>query len=163
MSGPQDRQPALRDAARIAASVAADEAAADHARERLRAGSFEPDTGKEPRPDWLAAGERLIATRPHTLLRTAEHGPSAQSIAGELAVTTRRLVVRAASGEWSVSLERILELAPIGERGLLVTLDGLAGVTLDVARPRLLRVEIAATRAVAARAGAGSPGVSDDE
>jgi hypothetical protein len=48
----------------------------------------------------------------------------------------------------SIHLEQIRELSLAGER-LLLTFDGGEGISLDVDRPRLLRVEIAAAMATA--------------
>jgi hypothetical protein len=51
----------------------------------------------------------------------------------------------------SIRLEQVREIALAGER-LLITFDGGEGISLDLDRPRLLRVEIAAVM-TAARAG----------
>ena len=67
--------------------------------------------------------------------------------AGDLYLTTRRLVLRSRPA-LSFELRDIDEVGVSGERLLLVMRDGTA-VSLDVAQPRLLRVEIGNARALA--------------
>ena len=68
-------------------------------------------------------------------------------LAGDLYVTSRRLVL---VGRYTLSfdLADIEEAMLSGERLLFVLRDG-QGASLDVDRPRLLRVELAAARAAA--------------
>ncbi len=164
---------ALRDAADIVARTAADEADAIQARERYRSAGLE---AIEPDPEIrarLGPNEELVEMRPGAMVGRAllagvggaagEGGagtaPSAahdvvELLSGRLYLTTARLVLLVrptADGppdaELSVGLADIEELACVGER-LLVTLADGTGLTIDAGRPRLLRVQIAAARAI---------------
>ena len=164
---------ALRDAADIVARTAADEADAIEARERYRIEGLE---AIEPDPEIrarLGPNEELVEMRPGAMVGRAllagvggaagEGGagtaPSTaqdvvESLSGRLYLTTARLVLLVrptadgpADAELSVGLADIEELACVGER-LLVTLADGTGLTVDAGRPRLLRVQIAAARAV---------------
>ena len=140
--------PALRVAAQARARAAADEAAADEARARYRTqpmATLEPDSRIGP---LLAAGEHVLSVRRSAVLdrRQALLGADAPTgLAGDLYVTSRRLVLM---GRYTLSfaLADIEEAMLSGERLLLVMRDG-QGASLDVGRPRLLRVEIAEARA----------------
>ena len=140
--------PAFRDAAAILARSAADEEAADRARELYRTqrvAALEPDTGIAP---LLCTDEAVLAVR-HSAMCDFESGPGGRSrgAAGDLYLTTRRLVLRSCPA-LSFELRDIDEVGVSGERLLLVMRDGTA-VSLDVAQPRLLRVEIGNARALA--------------
>jgi hypothetical protein len=145
-----DGAPALRDAVEILARARADEAAADEARERYRIQAMpalEPDARIAR---LLALDEHVVAVRRSAMLDrrqpvTGSHVPA--GVGGDLYVTSRRLVL---VGRLTLSFD-LLEIDDAtlsGERLLLIVRDG-AGLSLDVERPRLLRVEIAAARALA--------------
>jgi hypothetical protein len=158
-SAPDDARadaPAIRDAAWILARVAADEAATALARDRYRTEpmqALEPDARIAP---LLAPDERLLAVRRSVVLdrrQSTTHADFAIGVAGSLYMTARRLIL-VGRLTLAFNLEDIDEAVLSGERLLLVLRDG-NGVSLDVAQPRLLRVEIATARA-SARGGSAS-------
>jgi hypothetical protein len=138
---------AVRDAVAIAARAAADESAADVARDRYRTeriAALEPDARIAP---LLFPGERLLAVR-CSVVCDRESGPGGKAagrVAGDLYVTARRLILLGRPAI-SFDLDDIEESGYSGERLLLVMRDG-TGISLDVAQPRLLRVEIGTARA----------------
>ena len=142
--------PALRDAAHILARAQADEAAADEARERYRMRAIpalEPDGRIAP---LLGPDEQVLAVRRSVMLDRRQAPPRSEAsteLAGDLYVTSRRLVL---VGRLTLSfhLDEIEEAMLSGER-LLLVMPGGQGASLDVAQPRLLRVEIAAARVAA--------------
>lgn len=140
--------PAVRDAATILARAAEDDTAADEARERYRTermAELEPDARASA---LLGPGEHLLAVR-HSVMFDRRHAPPDSDLsiglAGDLYLTTRRLVL-VGRATLSFDLDEIDETVLSGDRLLLVMRDGV-GVSLGVAWPRLLRVEIAAARA----------------
>ncbi|MEO8470193.1 MAG: hypothetical protein ABI573_11085 [Chloroflexota bacterium] len=140
--------PAIRDAAKILARIVADDAAADEARERYRIGplpSLDADPGTAVQ---LEPGEHIVAIRESVFLDRREPRPDLNAlagVAGTLYVTTRRLLLLGRI-RLSIDLAEIEDVAVSGERLLLVLRDA-RGVSLETARPRLLRVELAAARA----------------
>ena len=142
--------PAIRDAAEIVARAAADEAAADQARAAYRTRAMpalEPDTRIAP---LLGPDEQVLAVRRSAMLDRRQPAPDPNTpaeLAGDLYVTSRRLVL---VGRLTLSfhLDEIEEAMLSGER-LLLVMPGGYGASLDVAQPRLLRVEIAAARVAA--------------
>ena len=139
--------PALADAAALVARAEADEASAADARERFR---HEPMPAQQPddtmRP-LLEAGEVVHTARSAAILNTTTGASPLPGYGGTLYLTNRRLV-HVGRVVVSIDLEQIRELSLAGER-LLLTFDGGEGISLDLDRPRLLRVEIAAARAAA--------------
>jgi hypothetical protein len=134
--------PALADAEALLARADADEAAAAAGRERYRSGAIEalpPDATVAP---LLAADEPLYAVRLSAILNTTTGSSPIPGYGGTLYLTDRRLL-HVGRVVVSIGLDQVREISLAGER-LLVTLDGGEGITLDVDRPRLLRVEIAA-------------------
>jgi hypothetical protein len=98
----------------------------------------------------LAAGEHVVAVRRSALLDRREPAVGSDvptGLAGDLYLTSRRLVL---VGRLTLSfhLDEIEEAMLSGER-LLLVMPGGQGASLDVAQPRLLRVEIAAARVAA--------------
>jgi hypothetical protein len=135
--------PALRDAAATAARIADDEAAADAIRERL---THEPLPIIAPDPSvapHLAADEQIHDLRRSAMLRVPG-GDRAHGYGGTLYLTSRRLI-HIGQVIVTVELSDIVETSIAGER-LLVTLGGGEGMTLEIGRPRHLRVEIAAAQ-----------------
>ncbi len=155
----RDADAALADAGDIVARAAADQAAADEARRRFRRDglpTLPPDARIAPH---LEPDEHLVALRHAALLERREPAPGvrlAPGVAGELYVTSRRLVLIGRL-TLSVELDAIEYAVRSGERLLLVLRDG-HGVALQVAQPRRLWVEIAAARGSARSAHAAGPG-----
>jgi hypothetical protein len=138
---------ALRDAAEIVVRAQADEAAADEARERYRREAMaplEPDRRIAP---LLARGEAVLAVRRSAVLerRQPVAGTTTAGPAGDLYLTSRRLVLLGRH-TITIALGEVEEVMLAGERLLLVLRDG-RGASLDVDRPRLLRVQLAVARA----------------
>jgi hypothetical protein len=148
--GPRSEAPAVRDAAAILARAGADEAAAGEARERYRTqrmAALEPDAQIAPK---LASGEHVLAVRRRVMLdrhpsRAGQDDP--MGVGGDLYLTARRLVLLGRLA-LSFDLDEIEEAGLSGERLLLVMRNG-SSLSLDVAQPRLLRVEIGCARAAA--------------
>ena len=142
--------PAIRDAAEIVARVIADEIAADQARAGYRTQAMpalEPDDRIAP---LLGPDEHVLAVRRSATLdrHIPSPGPNAHAeLTGDLYVTSRRLVLVGRLTQ-AIALREIEDAVLCGERILLVMVDG-SGASLDVSRPRLLRVEIATARAFA--------------
>jgi hypothetical protein len=156
--------PALRDADAILARAADDEAAALVARDRYRDGAVEPIEPDERIAALLVPGEKVFAVRRSALLDRREPQPSAYcpgcpGLAGDLYVTSTR-VVHLGRLKLEYDLDSIREAVVSAER-LLLLCDG-GGLILDVDRPRLLRVDIAAARArhVASPCAARAPGLA---
>jgi len=132
------------------ARAAADEAAADRAREAYRTRAMpalEPDGRIAP---LLGPDEQVLAVRRSVMLDRRQPAAGLNTpaeLAGDLYVTSRRLVL---VGRLTLSfhLDEIDEAMLSGER-LLLVMPGGQGASLDVAQPRLLRVEIAAARVAA--------------
>jgi len=141
--------PALRDADAILARAADDEAAALEARERYRDREMEPLEPDARIAELLIPGEEVLAVRRAALLDRREpplgaYYPGYRGLAGDLYVTSARLV-HVGRTVLELDLDAIREAAVSAER-LLLILGGGAGITLEVDRPRLLRVEIAVAR-----------------
>jgi len=142
--------PATRDAAAILARTGADEAAAGQARERYRVHpmpALEPDARFAP---LLAPDELLLAVSRSVMLdrypsRSGSDVPI--GVGGDLYLTARRLVLLGRIA-LSFDLDEIEDAGLSGERLLLVMRNG-SSISLDVAEPRLLRVEIGSARAAA--------------
>ena len=143
--------PALRDAQAIAQRVAADEAAADAERERL---------AREPLPTLPAHSDQVFQLRPdeliHAELRTAlvDRGKDIPPSGGTLYLTSQRLVHVGNEAVEEIELERISDMAVALERLLLVELADGSDLAIEVDRPRLLRVQVAAARAILRERGA---------
>ena len=142
--------PAIRDAAEIVARAAADEAAADRARDEYLTRAMPALAPDDRIAPLLGADEHLLAVRRSVVLERRRPPPrpsSPDSLAGDLYVTSRRLVLLGRL-TLAIDLDEIEDAVVSGERILLVMGDG-RGAALDVARPRQLRVEIATARAFA--------------
>ena len=142
--------PAIRDAAEIVARAAADEAAADRARDTYLTRAMltlAPDDRIAP---LLSSGEHVLAVRRSAVLdrrRPPPRASSPESLAGDLYVTSRRIVLLGRL-TLAIGLDEIEDAVVAGER-ILLAMGGGKGAALDVARPRQLRVEIATARAFA--------------
>jgi hypothetical protein len=152
-SPPHDKRadaPSVRDAAEILARATADEAAAGQARARYRTQRMpvlEPDARIAP---MLASDEHVLAVRRSVML---DRHPSRSwpdlpaGVGGDLYLTGRRLLFLGRVSQ-AFDLDEIEEVGLSGEHLLLVLRTG-SSVALDVAGPRLLRVEIGSARAAA--------------
>lgn len=153
--GAEERSgPALHDARGVLARIAADEAQADSAR-----ASYERDGLPSIAPDGamglqLGDDERLHVMRASALLNRHDGNGHANGVAdavtdgaGTLYLTSHRLV-HIGQAAFSVLLESLDEISIAGER-LLLTLTSGEGLSIDVAGPRLLRVQIGMARKAA--------------
>ena len=134
--------PGIRDAEEILERTREDEREAFEARARYRTDglpTIEPD-GQIA--DHLRAGEAVFVERPSSVVSRHQRRDSTDDFAGSLYLTSQRLIV-VGHTPFEVGLDQIDELALAGER-LLVTLADGSGLSIDAARPRLLRVQIAA-------------------
>ena len=127
--------------------AATDQAAADEARLRYRRRGvdwLDPDERIGP---VLEPGERLLAVRRSAVVCRAEPLESVGTSPAvvDLYVTSSRLVL-AGADVISFDLAALDEAVVSHERLLIVLRDGV-GLDLEVAQPRLLRVDIAAARA----------------
>jgi hypothetical protein len=109
--------------------------------------ALEPDGRIAP---LLDPDEHVVAVRRSAMFDRREPRLSSNApaeLAGDLYVTSLRLVL---VGRLTLSfdLEEIEETVLSGER-LLLVMSGGRGASLDVAQPRLLRVEIGTARALA--------------
>lgn len=143
-----DRLPASLKELRSPAEM--DEVAATAARRQYRAEGLTP---LEPAADLgalLGAGERIFATRPQTVLqrRTRRDEPvDSASVTGDLVLTSARLIL---VGDRCLAFDlEDIEEAVLAEEQLLLVMRNGVGLSLAVAQPRLLRVQIAAARAIA--------------
>jgi hypothetical protein len=129
-----------------AIDAASDQAAADEARLRYRRRGvawIDPDERIGPA---LEPGERLVAVRRGAVAHRAGAVDSAAlPVTVDVYVTSRRLVL-AGPDNICFDLTDLDESVVSHERLLIVLRDGV-GLVLEVGKPRLLRVEIAAARA----------------
>jgi hypothetical protein len=134
--------PGIRDAEEILERAREDEREAFEARARYRTDglpTIEPD-GQIAKQ--LRAGEAVFVERPSSVVSRHQRGDDSDDFAGSLYLTSQRLVL-VGRAPFDVGLDQIDELALAGER-LLVTLADGTGLSIDSAKPRLLRVQIAA-------------------
>lgn len=131
----------------VPGDATADQAAADEARLRFRRqgiARLEPDERIGP---LLGPNEQLVAVRRSAMAyrsETPELGATSP-VAVDVYVTSRRLVL-AGPEVVAFDLASVDEAVISGQRLLLVLNNGI-GLVLEVGRPHLLRVEIAAARA----------------
>ena len=132
----------------VVAGAAADEAAAAEARRRYqseRMASLGPDPAITP---LLAPGEEVLAVRRCVGFERRLASPGNVCAGrGDLYLTSARLVLLGQT-TFAIGLDEIEEAMLSGGRLLLVLHDG-AGMSLELERPLLLRVEIATARAAA--------------
>lgn len=132
----------------VRGDVNADENAAADARRRYQSEpmpSLGPDAVIAPH---LAPDERVLAVRGGVgFERGSDGGAEATRGRAVLYLTSARLIVFS-EPMISIDLEDVLEVLLAPGR-LLLVLRGGAGVALETEQPQLLRVEIAAARAVA--------------
>jgi hypothetical protein len=141
--------PALRDAHTIARRIADDELQADEARRRYQIEglpTLQPNARLAAlrRPDETAHAAHTSAML--ELSTATADGPRLQG--GTLYLTSRRLLHTGAELT-EVPLSSIAEMAVALERLLLIRLSDGSDLALEVDRPRLLRVQIAAAKGAA--------------
>jgi hypothetical protein len=139
--------PAVRDAEEILRRIRQDEADADEARIRYRVEGLPSVDVDGLTAERLRPGEAAVGVRSSTVVTRHVLGDRTDELAGQLVLTTERLLV---VGHTPLELElgEIDELTLAGER-LLVTLHDGTGLSINASRPRLLRVQIAALREAA--------------
>jgi hypothetical protein len=122
-----------------------DETLAAAARARYRTGgvvTIEPDQVMRAA---LQSDEQLLAVRRASEVERLIDGVRSP-ISGTLAITNKRLLVLDGSTVTLASLDELDDVTLVTDR-LLVMLTNGAGLTIDAAHPRLLRVELAEARA----------------
>jgi hypothetical protein len=137
-----DGGPGIRDAEEILIRAREDEREAFEARARYRTDgipTIEPDGQVAVH---IRAGETVFVERPSSVINRHQRGDGIDDFAGSLYLTSQRLLLLGHT-TFEVELDQVDELALAGER-LLVTLADGTGLSIDAARPRLLRVQIAA-------------------
>jgi hypothetical protein len=139
--------PGNRDADEILRRVRQDEAEADEARLRYRLQGLPSIDVDGLAAESLRPGEAAVAARFSTVVTRHLLGDGTDEFAGQLVLTTRRLLV-VGHAPLVVELDEIDELTLAGERLLVILHDG-TGLSIDASRPRLLRVQIAALREAA--------------
>jgi hypothetical protein len=137
--------PGIRDAEEILLRAHEDERDAVEARVRYRADGLPVLEVDGPAAERLRSGETVVDARSSTVVSRHLLDDGTEDFPGRLYLTTQRLMV-VGQPPLDVELGEIDELALAGER-LLVTLRDGTGLTIDASRPRLLRVQIAATLA----------------
>jgi hypothetical protein len=144
-----DESPALRDALSVAARISEDETRADEARLRYQAEGLPQLEVDDRLAPMRREDESLHAIHPGAMLEHRSSGDSgAHLVGGTLYVTSQRLV-HVAEEPTEVALGDVEEMAIALERLLLIRLRGELDLAIDVAHPRLLRVQIAAAKAAA--------------
>ncbi len=153
-----DVDPALRDATAIARRIDDDQAAADRARDHIRVEGMQTLAIENETGLTLESDERVLGVRRPALARIAGAASSTTPVSGTLYLTDRRLVFVTAPATTAIGLAEILELSAVGDRQLLIALPDAEGMSYEIDRPRLFRVEvseaIAASR-LTSRQGAG--------
>jgi hypothetical protein len=134
--------PGIRDAEEILERARQDERDAFDARARYRTDGLPPIEPDGQIAEHLRTGEAVFVERPSSVVSRHQRSDGADDFAGSLYLTSERLILVGRT-PFEVGLDQIDELALAGER-LLVTLADGTGLSIDAARPRLLRVQIAA-------------------
>jgi len=143
-----DGDPALRDATAIARRIDDDQAAADRARDHIRVEGMQTLAIENESGLALEPGERVLGVRRPALARTASAASNVAPTSGTLYLTDRRLVFVTAPATTAIGLAEIVELSTVGDRQLLIALRDAEGMSYEIDRPRLFRVEV--SEAVAA-------------
>ena len=137
--------PGLRDAREIARRIAADEAEADAERTRL-----EHESLPVLQLDEASVPVELHRETVHAIRRLALlDGGAARSIGGTLYLTSTRLLHVGDQVTTAVPLQAITEVSVALERLLLIGLAGGLDLAIEVAKPRLLCVQVDAAVAAA--------------
>jgi len=133
--------PGVRDAEEILIRAREDEREAFDARVRYRAEGLPSIDPVGQLAEHIRPGETVYLERPSSVV-SPQRGDATDDFAGSLYLTSQRILLLGHT-PFEVGLDQIDELALAGER-LLVTLADGTGLSIDGARPRLLRVQIAA-------------------
>jgi hypothetical protein len=135
---------ALVERTALLARAERDEQAARDARERYRTTPMQPIPVDAELAAHLEPGEHLLATRSTSLLQDCVPSDPADCppSSGAIHLTDRRLL-QVGPTSTTIELSLIEELSLAGERLLLALRDG-RGFTIELPRPRLFRVEVAA-------------------
>jgi hypothetical protein len=153
---PVGEQRALSDADAIAQRIAEDEAAADAARRRLRSDPLQPVARGEAGDLLVEDDEQIWSVRRPAFARRVGTSTSVLAEAGVLFITDRRLVFQSKTAPATlVDLIDIVEVEVIGDRQMLVSLDHGLGLSFEIDRPRVFRVELS-DRLAAARSRLGT-------
>jgi len=137
-----DGGPGIRDAEEILLRAREDERDAFEARARYRTEGLPTIEADGAIAEHLRPKETVAVLRPSSVISRHTRGDGTDEFAGTFYLTSQRLIVLGQT-TLEVDLDQIEELALAGER-LLVTLTDGTGLSIDAARPRLLRVQIAA-------------------
>ena len=132
----------IRDAEEILDRAREDEREAFEARARYRTDGLPTLDPDGTIAGYIRPGETVAVVRPSSVISRHQRGDGTDDFAGSLYLTSQRLILVGHS-TFEVDLDQIDELALAGER-LLITLTDGTGLSVDAARPRLLRVQIAA-------------------
>jgi len=100
--------------------------------------------GPDARVDPLLDPDETVLVTCHASLLCPREGSKASGLAGELYLTSKRLL-HLGGGTMSADLDRIDEVT-LRDDGLAVTRTDGDSILLGVEQPRLLRVQIAAAR-----------------
>lgn len=138
---------AIRGAQAISDRIAADEAAADDARDRYQAEGLPVIEADARYPGPAFDDEHIHAIHLNAMLEPAPGSAGRpQPLGGTLYVTSRR-IVHAGTAVTAQALDDIEEADVVLERLVLLRLRGNGDLAIEVDKPRLLRVQIAAARA----------------
>ncbi len=137
-----DGAPGIRDAEQILDRVREDEREAFDARASYRTDGLPTIEADDAIAEHIRPGESVVAVRPSTVISWHQNDDVSDDFAGGLYLTSQRMMLLGRV-ILEIDLDQIDELALAGER-LLITLIDRTGLSIDVARPRLLRVQIAA-------------------
>jgi hypothetical protein len=152
-----DVDPALRDATAIARRIDDDQAAADRARDHIRVEGLQILTVQDESGLALAPGELVLGVRRPALARGATAASDVVPTRGTLYLTDRRLAFVTATATTAIGLSEVLELSAVGDRQLLIALRDAEGMSYEIDRPRLFRVEVAEAIAVSRSASHSAP------
>lgn len=139
---PDPNMPAVRDAEDILRRTQEDERDALAARARYQAEGLPRIEADADLAHRLRLDESVVDVHPWAVVNRQPIDDGGEVFPGRLYLTTRRLMLLG-QRHLELELDTIDEIALAGDR-LLVTLRDATGVTIEAARPRFLRVQIAA-------------------
>jgi hypothetical protein len=151
MDDDADVPAALRDAGSILERSVRDEREAVDLRIRYESEPMQPLVADPSVIEMLETGEELFAVREPAILNASDpdQSRSLPGYGGTLYLTSTRLVHRG-QVVLSVAVRDIVDTVVVGER-LLLMLHGGEGLSVDIDRPRVFRVQLSAIRQAAAR------------
>lgn len=139
---PDQENPAIRDAEAVLRRSEQDERDAIAARALYQAEGLPRIEADAEIADRLRTDESLVDVHHWAVVNRQPMDDGGDLFPGRLYLTTRRLMLLG-QRHLELDLDTIDEIALAGER-LLITLRDATGVTIESARPRFLRVQIAA-------------------